>query len=350
MSDLYNEHQVSNVLARIGIEVGGETLHDFICFCPFHGNRNTPSFTVSKVKGYYFCQNAACSQSGTLEQLVEEMVGGTYFQVYRLIKKAGEGTEVDLDKRIEQLLADPNELPRFRQSTIDRMHSDFMQDQTAYDYMIGRGFERRTLERFEVGFSKKQGLISVPMHDFKGQPVGVIGRSVGSENKRFKNSDRLPTSKTLFNIHRAKAAGADTLIIVEASFDAMLVDQAGYPNVVATCGGNFNKYHASLVNKYFDSVVIMTDNDEVDYRDPCKPCENRGHSKCVGHNPGRALGRKIVEALPTKRCMWAVTAYKEVYPHGAKDPGEMTQKEIVDSIRNAVSHIEYTSWDLDPVA
>jgi hypothetical protein len=44
--------------------------------------------------------------------------------------------------------------------------------------------------------------------------------------------------------------------------------------------------------------------------------------------------------------LWASYEYGKIYPHDAKDAGDMTDEEIKACIRNSVSDIEYKSWAL----
>jgi 5S rRNA maturation endonuclease (ribonuclease M5) len=166
-----------------------------------------------------------------------------------------------------------------------------------------------------------------------------VGRSI--VDKRFKNSKNLPTKRVPFNAHRAKKY-AGPIIIVESSMDAMMVHQAGFPCVIATNGSIFSQYHVEVISKHWNDVIIMTDfDDHNEHRDlKCKKCENT----CVGHNPGRALGEKMVKAMPNKSIKWAAYDYGIVYPHGAKDAGDMTSEEIGKCINNSVSDLEYLMW------
>ena len=59
---------------------------------------------------------------------------------------------------------------------------------------------------------------------------------------------------------------------------------------------------------------------------------------------GRELGHSIAGRLRNKNLLWASYEYGKVYPHGAKDAGDMTDEEIKACIKNAVSDIEYRSW------
>jgi hypothetical protein len=146
-------------------------------------------------------------------------------------------------------------------------------------------------------------------------------------------------------MHRAKKHG-DTVIVCEASFDAMRIHQAGYPNVVACLGGNFSPYHFDQLNKHFSTIVIMTDFDKKEkhlYKN-CQKCKKRGLTLCAGHNPGRDLGATIAAGLHMKDILWASYSDGIVYPNSAKDAGDMTDDEIRQCLKNAVDHYEYSEW------
>ena len=185
------------------------------------------------------------------------------------------------------------------------------------------------------------------MYNAKGLPIGVIGRTASSEQKAFKNSKGLPTSKTLWNIHNAKRTG-DTVIVCEASFDGMKIAQAGYPNVVACLGGNFSEYHEQQLGMYFSRIIIMTDFDDKEKHRyvNCRKCMVKGLQTCVGHNPGRALGQKIADKMKGKQILWAAYDHKIIFPDGAKDADDSGTPAVRQCIKNAVSNMEYQSWGI----
>ena len=162
-------------------------------------------------------------------------------------------------------------------------------------------------------------MVTVPLHSPDGILVGVIGRSADG-GKKFKNSPNLPRNKTLFNLHRAKREGG-TIIVVESSFDAIRLWQAGFPNAVATLGGSISDTNIQHLNKYSSTIIIMTDNDSA----------------------GRALGNTIATKLKNKNVLWAKYDYNVVYPHGAKDVGDLTDEEIKACVKNAIPHFEYAN-------
>jgi len=315
-----------------------------VCLCPFHGNKYTPSFSVSKSSGAYICFNSSCGVSGGLTDLVVVLTKRDEFAARRLIRTQEKDISTSYSDRLKAAVSSaPQEFTEFPQGTLDRLHQEYLSSSIAQDYMTGRGFEQETMEKFGIGYSAKTDMVTVPMHDSKARPIGLIGRSI--QDKKFKNSPGLPTSKTLFNFHRAKKTG-DTAIIVEASFDAMRIDQSGYPNVVGCLGGNFSSYHAEQLDRTFNTLIIMTDFDKKRIDANCRRCAKEGKKLCTGHNAGRDLGMYIANTLSRKRILWASYEDRMVYADGAKDPGDMTDDQIRQCLKNAVSNFEYRSWNL----
>jgi len=341
----YDQDQVRGVLQEIGLSIESETPEDYICFCPYHNNNSSPSFAISFETGLFFCFNPACNVTGNLMDLVQHVGDYTFFQAARLIKKA-EVTGVSFADRFEKLIEEKIDFVPFDGQIIEDRHKDLWKHPQAVKYLTkDRGFTEETLQKFQIGYSAKRDLIMVPMHDPDGMPVGVIGRSPSSTNKVFKNSKGLPTSKTLFNYHRAKRSGG-TGVIVEASFDAMRIDQAGTVGAMALLMGHFSKFHKQLVQRSFDKIIIMTDNDQPKFYDGCAKCRKRGLELCAGHRPGLELGNKIANELIGTKIYWSWYD-KDRWPKHptkdrfVKDPGEMTDDQIRQCLRNAKPNYEY---------
>ena len=354
---IYTASQVESVLEEAGVEVVNDTNTHFLCYCPFHGNTESPALAVDKSSGQYHCFNPSCYNSGELTELLMQRKGLNPFQAARLITKYKNASRVPLSERLEEIMADPAEFPSMSQSKIDDLH-EVLWTSPALEYMRGRGFTDETLKYFEVGYSaareypppykSRPEMVVVPMHDIKGNPIGVIGRSI--VDKIFKNSSKLPKRLTAWNIHRAKKCG-EVVIVCESSFDAMRIHQAGYPNVVALLGGHASHAILDQLNRHFSKVIIMTDFDKKRYEPNCRRCKDiqfaYNEVRCVGHRDGRELGRALVRGMPNKKMMWAAYDDTCVFPHGAKDAGDMTDEEIRQCLRNAVSNLEYELWGIE---
>jgi DNA primase len=181
--------------------------------------------------------------------------GRTYFESIRFIKsKEQEGNlEQDINKA---LYAKPDFVP-FDELVIKRLNNNLLSSDRAKDYFKYRKIENVSWAKFSLGYSEKQDMVTVPVHSPDGMPVGFVGRSI--EGKDFKNTPGLPKAKTLFNLNRVKTA--DKVYVVESSFDAIRLDQVGFP-AVATLGANVSNIQIELLQKYFNNIIVIADNDE----------------------------------------------------------------------------------------
>lgn len=338
----YTPNQIEAVLNACGIDISSETRNDFLCFCPFHGNKWTPAFGVSKNNGKYLCYSAGCDVHGELLELVMKTKKLNYFQAYRLIHKKGSETKQAFTEQLRKKFDKIPEFTEFPADTMIRMQYDLWTNERALDYLYRRGLTDATIKKYGIGFSSKKDSVATPFYLPDGKQVGVVGRSI--EGKAFNNSRGLPTSKSLWNLNNAREHG-EVGIIVEGCFDAMRIDQAGYPNVVALLGGHVSPDHFDQMHKYFSTIVIMGDFDDIERHtySGCRKCHRAGYNKCIGHNPGRVLCEAVAAGYK-KKVMWAAVNPPTVYPEGKKDPGELTDDEIRAAIKNAVSNYEYHSW------
>jgi DNA primase len=340
---VYAPATIKALLTQIGLKVIAETYNDFQCYCPFHSNRYSPAMSVSKTNGAYVCFSPECGERGSLMNLLQRQGKLNQFQAMRLIANKSTYTESQFDDELNSVLAEPAPLPVFNQDTLDRLRDQFWQLPEAREYMLGRGFTDTTLEKFDVGYSVKQGLVTVPVHDPNGVPLGMVGRSI--TGKDFKNSPGLPKTKTIFNSHRAKRS-TGVAIVTEASFDVMSIFQEGFDGGTAILGGTLSKEQIYILDRYFSKIIIMTDFDDKTkhMRTNCRTCLG----KCQGHNPGRDLGAAIAKALPMKEILWAHSPTEHVYFGNVKDATDMVKSpgQIRACIENAIPNYEYALLDI----
>ena len=316
MSDAYTKADLRSILRSCGVEVVSNTGTDFLCLCPFHHNTDSPAFAVSHSKGLYVCYNQNCNSAGTILELVKKLTNRNDFEALRFISSNKQSEEEAFEDGLKDLLDEKPEFVEFSNDILKSLHDAITED--ARSYYGKRYINADAIDHFNLGYSQKQGMVTVPLHSPDGIPVGIIGRSI--EGKSFKNSPNLPRNKTMFNLHRAKREGG-TIIVVESSFDAIRLWQAGFPNAVATLGGSISDVNIQHLNKYASTLIIMTDNDAA----------------------GRALGDTIANKLKNKNVLWAKYDYNIVYPHGAKDVGDLTDEEIKACVKNAIPHFEYAN-------
>lgn len=252
-ANIYTKEQIKRVLTGAGITIESEVDSDYIIFCPFHSNTRTPAGEVDKTTGKFFC--FSCQHVTDLIELVMHTSNRTYFESIRFIKSKEQ--EGNLEQDINKALYVKPEFVPFDELILKRLHKNVYDSNKAKSYYAYRNISADSIIKFGLGYSEKQDMVTVPVHSPDGMPVGFVGRSI--EGKEFKNTPGLPKAKTLFNLHRVKTA--DKVYVVESSFDAIRLDQVGFP-AVATLGANVSNTQIELLQKYFNNILVIADNDE----------------------------------------------------------------------------------------
>jgi DNA primase len=286
----YSAEQIKRVLSGSGIDIASEVDSDYIIFCPYHNNYRSPAGEIDKRNGTFFC--FSCQKIADLTEFVMHTSGRSYFESVRFIKS--KETDMDISRDIEQKLYTKPAFTQFDELTIKRLNNQALESPRAMRYYSGRLIKEDSVKKFGLGFSEKQDMVTIPVHSPDGMEIGFVGRSI--EGKEFKNTPGLPKSKTLFNIHRVKTSSK--VYVVESSFDAIRLDQCGFP-AVATLGANVSTAQTDLLQKYFNNIIVIADNDEA----------------------GGNMKDKIVERLGSRV---NVVKLDKQY----KDIGDMTDEEI----------------------
>jgi DNA primase len=180
--------------------------------------------------------------------------GRTYFESVRFIKSKEQ--EQDLERQISQQLVHKPEFTLFDELVLKRLHNNLLSFDRAKEYLKYRKINSHSWSKFSLGYSEKQDMVTIPVHSPDNLPIGFVGRSI--EGKEFKNTPGLPKSKTLFNLNRVKTSSR--VYVVESSFDAIRLDQVGFP-AVATLGATISNAQVDLLQKYFNDIIVIADND-----------------------------------------------------------------------------------------
>ncbi len=252
-ASIYTANQIKRVLAGSGVTVEKEAESEYIVFCPFHSNHRTPAGEINKYTGLFFC--FSCSKTADLIELVMHFSNRTYFESVRFIKS--KEVETNILSEVNNKLIEKEEWTEFDMSVVNRLHEQALNSERAKGYFAKRKITKESVTKFKLGYSENQDMVSIPIQNNDGLCVGFVGRSV--EGKDFKNTPKLPKSKLLFNLNRVKTASK--VYVVESSFDAIRLDQVGFP-AVATLGANVSSKQIDLLQKYFSDIIIIADNDE----------------------------------------------------------------------------------------
>jgi DNA primase len=251
--DIYTAEQVRRVLNGTGIDIEAEYGTDYIIFCPYHNNNRTPAGEVSKEHGMFFC--FGCQTTKTLIEFVMYTSNRTYFEAVRFIKSKEQDSSIE--DSINKTLIKKPEFTQYDELLIKRLNNQALESPRAIRYFEGRKITKDSITKFNLGYSEKQDSVTIPIHSPDGMCIGFVARTI--EVKEFKNTPGLPKGKVLFNLHRIKTSS--TVYVVESSFDAIRLDQVGFP-AIATLGANVSAAQIKLLEKYFNSIVLIADNDD----------------------------------------------------------------------------------------
>ena len=317
--------------------------------CPFHREK-TPSFTVDRTKGLFYCFGC-----GT---------GGDIFKFLTLTER------FTFPEAVEHVAARVGiELPKKKRTTRDNEKDDLLQlmddaseafhralgwtPNVADDYLKQRGVPKEIITKYGFGFApdswdyllrllgqkhgekrlEAAGLIMprkertgyydrfrnrlmIPIHSDTGAIVGFGGRSLDGGEPKYLNSpesELFNKSRLLYNLHRSKDAMRryDRAILVEGYFDAIAIDHAGVPGVVASMGTSLTTGQASLLRRFTRRIVLAYDSD------------NAGRAATLRAAPILLSAGLHVEALDLQ---------------GEKDPDSLVQARGVDGFLDVLSH------------
>ena len=150
LAERYNQKQIKEVLKTVGVHIASETSTDFLCLCPFHDNKKTPSFAVSYEKGLYVCYNPSCGAKGKLVDLVKKIGHLNDFQAMRLMSNLKKEQYETFDDDLEALMEDKPEFEEFSQDTLDKLFKDLNSSERAKQYFLSRGINHESINYFRA--------------------------------------------------------------------------------------------------------------------------------------------------------------------------------------------------------
>lgn len=317
--------------------------------CPFHREK-TPSFTVDRSKGLFYC--FGCGTGGDIFKFLTLTERFTFPEAVEHV--AGRvGIELPM-KRKTQRESDKDDLLEVMDDASEAFHQALEWKPNAADeYLRQRGVAKEIITRYGFGYApdtwdyifrrltqkhgeqrlEKAGLIQpkksgsgfydrfrnrlmIPIHSDTGALVGFGGRSLDGSEPKYLNSpesELFNKSRLLYNLHRSKDAMRryDRAILVEGYFDAIAIDFAGVPGVVASMGTSLTTGQASLLRRFTKRVVIAYDSD------------NAGRSATLRAAPILLAAGLHVEALDLQ---------------GEKDPDSLIEKYGTDKFLEVLSN------------
>ncbi|HEV2719539.1 MAG TPA: DNA primase, partial [Thermoanaerobaculia bacterium] len=309
--------------------------------CPFHREK-TPSFTVDRGKGLFYCFGCgtggdifkflALTERFTFPEAVEYVAARVGIELPRRKRTTRDADKDDLLEIIDeaslafhQALGFPDNAGmrylrerRVPKEVIEKYGFGYAPD--SWDYVVtrlARKYGEEKLEKAGLVTPRKSGSgyydrfrnrLMIPIHSETGALVGFGGRSLDGSDPKYLNSpdsELFNKSRLLYNLHRSKDSmrKRERAILVEGYFDAIAIDHAGVPGVVASMGTSLTSGQASLLRRHTPYVVIAYDGDDA----------------------GRAATLRAAPVL-----LAAGLAVSALDLQGEKDPDSLVQKYGVD--------------------
>ena len=352
MQDLKSRCDITDIVSSyVNLKRRGKNM---VGLCPFHSEKS-PSFYVYPQNQSFYC--FGCGAGGDVITFIRRIENLEYMEAVKLLAdRCGLELPMDSDQSDARSMLKKRVLEINRESA-RFFHSCLMSEQgrQAYEYLISRGRDRKTIRHFGLGYAPAgwDGLLNhlrakgfsdndmleanvvtkgkygphdrfsnrviFPIIDLRGNVVAFGGRALDDKGAKYLNSSDTPVfkkSKTLFALNFAKTSKRPGLILAEGYMDVIAIHQAGFDNAVATLGTALTEEQARLISQYAERVVLAYDSD----------------------GPGQAATKRamnIFDEVGVKVSVLSMT--------GAKDPDEFIKKYgterfamLLDNSRNPV--------------
>lgn len=274
---------------------------NMVGLCPFHGEK-TPSFNIYTENGSFYC--FGCGTGGDVITFIMKIENLDYLEAVKFLAQRAGMTipEDDYDDsmgRLRTRVYEANrEAARFFYQKLNEPEG-----KAAMEYLKGRALADSTIRHFGLGFApdarfalgdhlRKKGFtdaemiaanlvlpsrsgkgvvdrfynrVMFPIIDVRGNVIAFGGRIMTDQKPKYLNtSDTIVFNKSLnlFSLNNAKNAKSRSLILCEGYMDVISLNQAGFPQAVATLGTALTADQAALMKRYCDEVILCYDADE----------------------------------------------------------------------------------------
>jgi DNA primase len=367
--------------------------------CPFHQEK-TPSFNVRQDPPVFHC--FGCGEGGDVFKFVMLHERVPFPEAIEVVARRF-GIPVPENrfdagpdrKERDQLLA-------LLEAAAEHFTRNFWggPGTRARDYLLGRGFQKETLEKIRAGAAPdswtdlgdtlrrkfepsgllKAGLVIegqqgkrpydrfrnraiFPILSDAGKVVAFGARCLDGSEPKYLNSPESPVyqkSRTLYGLSWAKDGirTAGRVVLMEGYLDVARALEAGVTEAVATCGTALTSGHARLLRRFTERVVVNFDQDEAGQKAARKSLDilvEEGLKAHVvelpeGHDPDtflkaegvEAYGRALDEAPPYME--WLIR--RSAAENDTRTPAGKAAylNALLPSLRRIESAVERAAW------
>ncbi len=290
---------------------------EFVGLSPFKTEK-TPSFTVNDEKGFYHCFSTA--EHGNIFDFIMKTQNLKFGEAVKYLANLAGMQPYTFSKKDEEREKQWNEYSEIFKLYVEFYHKELLQNESfnfARKYLKKRNLSKKEVVDFKIGyvphnpnffenikskFNKKiiidTGLfyfderknhyverfkdrIIFPINSITGQPIALGGRTIKENNylAKYINSPETPFFKkgsNLYNLDYARKLSnkVEYVYLVEGYMDVVSLNSKGIENVVANLGTSLTDRQVSVLNQFYDDLVICFDGDESGYKAALRAAEN----------------------------------------------------------------------------
>ena len=306
--------KVSNVVSRtVSLKKRGK---EFVGLSPFK-NERTPSFTVNDEKEFYHC--FATSEHGNIFDFVMKTQNLRFGEAVKFLASLAGMKPYVFSKNDEKREKDWTTYKEIYQNYIEYFHNELLKNNSSNDaksYIKKRGLTLEEVKDFKLGYvtneidfydflikkfnetdvknsgifyfdEKKQkyinrfkGRVIFPIKNISGDTIAIGGRAIKDNYlAKYINSPETQFFKkgsNLYNLNKARKLSNkfDYVYLVEGYMDVIGLSKNNIQNVVANLGTALTTRQISILDQFFNKMIICFDGDESGYKAALRAAEN----------------------------------------------------------------------------
>ena len=315
LDEIKSRLKVSTVVSKsVELKKRGK---EYVGLSPFK-NEKTPSFTVNDEKEFYHC--FATAEHGNIFDFVMKTQNLKFGEAVRYLANVAGMQPYMFSKQDEEREKKWKEYSSIYSRYVDYYHNELLKNEAhsnAREYLKNRSLGKEIVQKFKIGFvdynstflekfkdefnenslmetglfyidDKKNKLVErfrnriiFPINNLSGQPIALGGRIIEKKDylAKYINSPETNFFKkgsNLYNLDIARKLSnkLENIYLVEGYMDVVGLNKNDIENVVANLGTSLTDRQISILNQFYNDIVICFDGDESGYKAALRAAEN----------------------------------------------------------------------------
>ncbi len=315
LEEIKTRLKVSTVVSKsVNLKKRGK---EFVGLSPFKSEK-TPSFTINDEKGFYHCFST--SEHGNIFDFIMKTQNLKFGEAVKYLANLAGMQPYTFTKKDEEREKEWKQYSEIFKLYVEFYHKELLKNQNfnfAKEYLKKRNLTKKEVINFKIGYvpsdpnfyeniklkfeekiiantglfyldEKKNKYVErfkdriiFPINSITGQPIALGGRTIKENNylAKYINSPETPFFKkgsNLYNLDYARKLSnkVEYIYLVEGYMDVVSLSSKGIENVVANLGTSLTDRQISVLNQFYDDVIICFDGDESGYKAGLRAAEN----------------------------------------------------------------------------